>query len=101
MSAAKSDLPNFKIQVRDSAGTILPQGVVEDFVDALPEHFTRLGAVVDEVGRTFLARIEQMAKKPSSVGLEFGVDVGGEVGVPFITKGTMGANFKISVTWEQ
>jgi len=37
---------------------------------------------------------------PESVTLEFGVQLGGEAGVPFITKGTVQANVKVTVVWK-
>jgi Trypsin-co-occurring domain 1 len=92
--------PKFFIQVRDSEGQVVPQGVFANFVDAVPEHFQKIADVVDAVGRTFFTRIEQMAKKPSSCSLEFGVDVGGEAGIPFVTKGSLGAEFKVTIGWE-
>ena len=32
--------------------------------------------------------------------LEFGLQLGGEAGVPFITKGTVQANVKVTVEWK-
>jgi hypothetical protein len=37
---------------------------------------------------------------PESVTLEFGLQIGGEMGVPLITKGTAQANVKVTVTWD-
>jgi hypothetical protein len=36
---------------------------------------------------------------PSKVTLEFGIQVGGETGIPFVTKGTTQANVKVTVEW--
>ena len=35
-----------------------------------------------------------------SIELEFGVQIGGEAGIPFITKGTLQSNIKVKVAWE-
>ena len=37
---------------------------------------------------------------PESVTLEFGLQLGGEAGVPFIAKGTAQANVKVTVEWK-
>lgn len=37
--------------------------------------------------------------RPDKVTLEFGLQIGGEAGVPIITKGTAQANVKVSVEW--
>lgn len=34
------------------------------------------------------------------VALEFGLQVGGEAGVPFVTKGTAQANVKVTIEWK-
>ena len=35
-----------------------------------------------------------------SIELEFGLQIGGEAGIPFITKGTVQSNIKVKVAWE-
>lgn len=37
---------------------------------------------------------------PEKVTVEFGLQVGGEAGVPFVTKGTTQANVKVSLSWD-
>ena len=37
--------------------------------------------------------------KPDSVALEFGMQISGESGIPFITKGTAQANVKVNISW--
>jgi len=39
------------------------------------------------------------AAAPGKIGLGFGVELGGEAGVPLVTKGTARANFKVVLTW--
>jgi hypothetical protein len=36
---------------------------------------------------------------PSEVSVEFGITLGGEAGVPFVTKGKADATFKVTSTW--
>jgi len=36
---------------------------------------------------------------PDSVQIEFGLQLGGESGVPFITKGSAQANIKVTIIW--
>ena len=38
--------------------------------------------------------------RPDELGLEFGVTLGGEAGIPFVTKGTAEATFKVTATWK-
>ena len=38
---------------------------------------------------------------PGEVQIEFGVELGGETGIPMITKGEAKANFKISLKWKE
>jgi hypothetical protein len=91
----------FAIQVGGSpSGAITPQMSAQDFIEGSQEQFQKIAAVVEVAGQSFVQRINQLANKPASCSVEFGVNVGGETGVPFVTKGTVGANFKVTITWE-
>ncbi len=37
---------------------------------------------------------------PSKVTMEFGLQAGGESGIPFVTKGTAQANVKVTIEWD-
>ncbi|MBD2359366.1 hypothetical protein H6G41_33110 [Tolypothrix sp. FACHB-123] len=37
---------------------------------------------------------------PSKVTMEFGLQAGGEKGIPFVTKGTAQANVKVTIEWD-
>ena len=37
---------------------------------------------------------------PSKVQMEFGLQAGGETGIPFVTKGTTQANVKVTIEWD-
>ncbi len=39
-------------------------------------------------------------RSPSKVTMEFGLQAGGETGVPFVTKGTTQANVKVTIEWD-
>ncbi len=39
-------------------------------------------------------------RSPSKVTMEFGLQAGGETGVPFVTKGTAQANVKVTIEWD-
>jgi hypothetical protein len=59
----------------------------------------------DTIGQTCADLVESaQAKlgkmKPSELGLEFGISLGGELGVPFVTKGTGEATFTVTATWK-
>jgi hypothetical protein len=68
---------------------------------------------VDKVGRQFVevqevilaccnGLYEAIARlpRPEKVAVEFGIKLGGEAGVPMLTKASGEANFKISVEWK-
>jgi hypothetical protein len=39
------------------------------------------------------------ALRPGAVEIEFGVELGGEMGIPLVTKGEAKANFKVTLKW--
>lgn len=40
------------------------------------------------------------ALEPNKVTLQFGLQVGGETGIPFVSKGTAQANVTVTIEWE-
>jgi hypothetical protein len=41
------------------------------------------------------------ALRPGEVEIEFGVELGGEMGIPLVTKGEAKANFKVTLKWKE
>ena len=97
-SVTDSDV-RFLIQVSGHSGYVTPQMSVDDFIKGSKDQFQRIGEVVEVAGHTLVERIRKLAQKPTECAVEFGISVGGEAGVPFVTKGTVGANFKVTIKW--
>jgi hypothetical protein len=53
--------------------------------------------VVAAVAEAVLDRLR--ALQPGAVEIEFGVELGGEMGIPLVTKGEAKANFKVTLKW--
>lgn len=51
--------------------------------------------MIEEVGRAAMRAAQSLA--PS----EFGIEVGGETGIPFLAKGTAKANFVVTLEWKK
>lgn len=88
-----------KIDVRSTSAT-RKEGAVEDFLEASPDRLREIGTLVAEAGAALMGAIAQAVSKPKSCSIEFGIEAGGEVGVPLITKGKASANFNVTLTWE-
>ena len=52
-------------------------------------------SVVDQIKNEVIEGV-----KPKSISLDIGLQFGGEMGVPFVTKGSAQANLKVSIIWE-
>lgn len=92
---------NLKIQISGSGGgQVSPEMSVDDFIDGTPKKLGQLADGVKHVTEAFFEKLEKLDSKPKACSIEFGVNVGGEAGVPFVTKGTVGANFKVALKWE-
>jgi|SRR3569833_1922612 len=97
---AEDQQPEFLIQIGfTEGGAATPQSSAENFVQASKEQLNSIAHFIQETGGTFVEKISHLASKPSECSLEFGIAVGGEAGIPFVTKGTAEANFKVSVKW--
>ena len=58
---------------------------------------TNIAGTIEEIGRAVMAAATALA--PDKFGVEFGLEAGGEAGIPFVTKGTAKAAFKVSLEW--
>lgn len=89
----------FLIQVGGQSGYVTPQMSVDDFIKGSREQFQKIGEVVEVAGQMLVERIRKLAQKPTECAVEFGINAGAEAGMPFVTKGTLGANFKVTIKW--
>lgn len=75
------------------------------FVEDIAERTEKLKETMASTIRGYSSIVLNAVKEanlmsPESVTLEFGLQLGGEAGVPFITKGTAQANVKVTVNWK-
>ena len=54
---------------------------------------------VERIARTALDALTSL--RPGEVEIEFGIELGGELGIPLVTKGEAKANFKITLKWKK
>jgi Trypsin-co-occurring domain 1 len=93
--------PEFYIQVGQApGGSVVPQMSVGEFIEGSEEQFRQVGRVVEVAGNAFVDRMRKLATRPASCSIEFGVNAGGEAGIPFVVKGTAQANFKVTIQWD-
>jgi Trypsin-co-occurring domain 1 len=72
---------------------------LEDAVDRLKDVSDSIAAVCEGIYQTVRERLQAVGA-PSEFGLEFGVKLSGELGVPFISKAAGEATFKVTAKWE-
>jgi Trypsin-co-occurring domain 1 len=96
----KPKTPVLKIQVsRDDHGALVAQNVFSDFVDASGERLLLIGEVISSFAGGVMNNLGDVARRPEKVKLEFGINAGGKVGIPFITEGSAETNLKVTVEW--
>ncbi|MDZ8263043.1 CU044_2847 family protein [Nostoc sp. ChiQUE01b] len=75
------------------------------YVDDIRERSERLQKMMISTVRNYSGLILNSVKQgitdkaPSKVTMEFGLQAGGETGVPFVTKGSAQANVKVTIEW--
>jgi hypothetical protein len=77
------------------------------YIDDIKERTERLKKIMVSTVRGYSQILLSSVKQgmtnsipPSKVTLEFGLQTGGETGVPFVTKGTAQANVKVTIEWD-
>src|SRR5271157_3684229 len=88
--------PTILIQVRQiPSGGSSPQSVQGTLKELTAEQLEAVGSVVGQVRAWLFEKVAAAVEKPSSFSIEFGIDVEGQAGIPFVTKGSIGANFNL------
>ena len=97
----KGDGTGIRVQVRPlSAGGAKPQSVESTVRELGDKQLQLIGELIRKIHSQISASFAELTPKPTGVSLEFGIDAEGEVGIPFVTKGSIGANFKVTVEWK-
>ncbi|MEA5467812.1 CU044_2847 family protein [Spirulina sp. 06S082] len=77
-----------------------------DILDDIQARTDRLKSVISSTvkgySQTILSSIKDASEelKPSKITLEFGLQLGGETGIPLVTKGTAQANVAVTIEWD-
>lgn len=78
-------------------------GYIDDIQERTERFTSTLSSTVRGYAQTVLNTVQEGMtdlRAPQKVTLEFGIQAGGETGVPFITKGTAQANVKVVMEWD-
>lgn len=92
--------PAFYIQTGNITGAITPESVVDKAIEGSREQFEKIANLIEEASTGLINKLKDSAYKPSECSLEFGVEFKVAGGIPWVTKGELGAAFKVSVKWE-
>ena len=77
-------------------------GISEDIIEKTKRFKDTMVSTVRGYAEVVLHSVQRSMTDllaPEKVVLEFGLQLGGETGVPFVTKGTAQANVKVTVEW--
>ena len=78
-------------------------GYIDDIQERTERFKTMMVSTVRGYSRIVLNTVQKSMndlRSPSKVTMEFGLQAGGETGVPFVTKGTAQANVKVTIEWD-
>jgi hypothetical protein len=98
------EIPNeqitFFIQTsHDIQGVVTPQADLDKFVKATGENLNKIKETIRHTAKIISDTISNLPLKPKEFECEFGISLGGEAGIPFVTKGSIETNFKVTLKW--
>ena len=92
----------FFIQVApEPGGALSPQSAADGVVVATPERLQGISQAIRDTSEALTATLEKLVRRPDELEIEFGVSIGGEAGVPFVSTGKVDANFTVTVRWSR
>ncbi|MBM3235017.1 hypothetical protein FJZ31_01830 [Candidatus Poribacteria bacterium] len=85
----------------DESDELQAVGYIDDIAERTKKFKETMVSTIRSYSETLLNAVQEGMPKiaPAKVTLEFGLQLGGEAGVPFVTKGTAQANFKVTIEW--
>lgn len=90
----------FQIEVEPiRVGGVRGEGVEDRIITATDEKLKTISVAIGNCAKFFAAEISSFTARPNELSIEFGIDARGEAGIPLVTKGSLGANFKVSMKW--
>jgi hypothetical protein len=78
-------------------------GYIDDIKERTERFKTTMVSTVRGYSKIVLDTVQKSMtdlRTPSKVTMEFGLQAGGESGIPFVTKGTAQANVKVMIEWD-
>lgn len=86
----------------DEGDELRAVGYIDDIAERTKKFKETMVSTVRSYSEALLDAVQQGMTDiaPDKVALEFGLQLGGEAGVPFVTKGTAQANFKVAIEWD-
>jgi Trypsin-co-occurring domain 1 len=84
--------------IREEEESLTSRGISEDLQKQTLQNFRAIQNTIYTYTTFTLGALKQIKNANiSKVKLEFGIEIGGELGIPYITKGTAKSNLKINV----
>jgi hypothetical protein len=78
-------------------------GYIDDIQERTERFKTTMVSTVRGYSKIVLDTVQKSMtdlRTPSKVTMEFGLQAGGESGIPFVTKGSAQANAKVTIEWD-
>jgi Trypsin-co-occurring domain 1 len=110
----RTDLAIYRLSRNDQSG--VPMTIAVECVKGggnVPRNATSFRKLSREVQRDLEAEFQSVVAvadsvlnslkslRPGEVEIEFGVELGGELGIPLVTRAEAKANFKVTLKWKQ
>jgi hypothetical protein len=99
MTEETTDL-GFSIEIASPGEEFALESARDRLVEATRDKIAQIADVIGGAAESMLENLKKLPEKPTEIAIEFGINVGAEGQVPFVTKGSIGANFKVTLTWK-
>lgn len=99
MADGATDL-GFGIEIASPGEEFGLESARDRLVEATRDKIAQVADVVGSAAESIVGNLKKLPEGPAEIAIEFGINVGAEGQVPFVTKGSIGANFKVTLTWK-
>jgi hypothetical protein len=89
-----------QVEPRAPGEALTPQSADGKLRELTAAQIDAIGRQITTISKAITDRLKKDELTPKEFSIEFGIGIEVEGGVPFVAKGTVETNFKITATWD-
>lgn len=89
-----------KIEVTNGSGRYVEAGLKDKAIEISNELLKKIIDSAQNISEQITERLENNVKMPTTIEIKYGINIDADANI-LVSKGSLGSNFEITLTWER